>query len=403
MGARWSEHEDAVLDVAYRNGFRASEIVKANLLPGRNATAIQCRLNILRCRREGKCMQCGASLPEGWLVLVCATCQIERTNDQRAWRGARLVQGLCARCEAPLDEASTLTRCAACEKALSKHRKPRKKEPKQRSPSQGFVRWAGSRTLRRYVQLFPAESRVVDLFGGSGAYALIAAQEGHQVVAWNDLHRGLYTFMTCLQKEQEDGVWDQCERLRHLSPEELSERYRERVLIQDPLELAAVTYITALSIENLSFKALQIDRVYGAPTLRQFKDRARILRKYLCGTKFLNLDYRRVMRVLDRPDTFFFCDPPYPGLSMYDHNFNGEHEELFQLLRGLRGRFMVVLHSSRRSGMLMTQLAEKAEVRLYKNYLRRGPSHIRELVAVNYDIGPLPDHLQPFDPATYGL
>jgi DNA adenine methylase len=393
MARRWTEYEDAVLMTARRNDFTTSQIFDANLLPGRSKISIQVRYNTLRCQRDGLCVQCGEPLPKEWLKTNCPSCTADKTLLSKRRNGDLKAEGKCTRCKRPLDEGS----------ALTSYRKPRRREPRQRNAPQGFVRWAGSRSLRSFVQLFPRGYRVVDLFGGSGAYAFTAAQEGHPVVAWNDLHRGLYALMACLQRGEHQEVWEACEPLSQLSPEELERRYRDRVLITNPVDLAALTYIVALSAEGMNLRNLQINRVYGTPTRQTFEERGRLFQKYLGETKLLNLDYRKVVRVLDRPDTFFFCDPPFPGLSLYDHNFNGEHEELIETLKGLRGRFMLVLHSSRRSGELMSQLGEKVEVRLYQNFLLRGPAHIRELVAVNYDLDPLPSHLTPFDPSVYGL
>jgi DNA adenine methylase len=56
-----------------------------------------------------------------------------------------------------------------------------------------------------------------------------------------------------------------------------------------------------------------------------------------------NEDFERLIRRLDRPATFFYCDPPYWGAEgCYEHRFSAaDHERLARTLKGIAGKFLL--------------------------------------------------------------
>lgn len=67
------------------------------------------------------------------------------------------------------------------------------------------------------------------------------------------------------------------------------------------------------------------------------------------NTRLLNQDYTSVVKTYDSPTTFFFFDPPYEKTrSIYGY---GEHkdfnyEKLREVLRSIRGRFLMTINDS---------------------------------------------------------
>ncbi len=57
------------------------------------------------------------------------------------------------------------------------------------------------------------------------------------------------------------------------------------------------------------------------------------------------LPYDAVFAQYDRPTTFFYCDPPYVGVDLYQHNFSDEQfEQLARQLRSLKGQFLLSIN-----------------------------------------------------------
>ncbi len=63
--------------------------------------------------------------------------------------------------------------------------------------------------------------------------------------------------------------------------------------------------------------------------------------------KLENRDFREIIKEHDGPDTFFFLDPPYVtgtrrAKDVYQHEMTDEdHEELIELLLGIKGKAML--------------------------------------------------------------
>ena len=64
----------------------------------------------------------------------------------------------------------------------------------------------------------------------------------------------------------------------------------------------------------------------------------------LQGVVIENRDFERVIRQYDRPESFFYCDPPYYATEDYykDVGFTtSDHERLADCLAGIEGKFLL--------------------------------------------------------------
>lgn len=67
--------------------------------------------------------------------------------------------------------------------------------------------------------------------------------------------------------------------------------------------------------------------------------------KRLARVQIENLPYEQVLRRFDRPETLFYCDPPYLGLKLYRHNLTtADFEKMAERLAGLKGKFVLSLN-----------------------------------------------------------
>ena len=106
------------------------------------------------------------------------------------------------------------------------------------------------------------------------------------------------------------------------------------------------------------------------------------------GTTILNQDYGEVVRKYDSADTFFFFDPPYEKTrSIYGY---GEHkdfdfERLLEILRGIKGRFLMTINDSARIRELFKEFTVKP-TSVYARWSRKTKRALarKELLVMNY-------------------
>ncbi len=102
------------------------------------------------------------------------------------------------------------------------------------------------------------------------------------------------------------------------------------------------------------------------------------------------LPYQAVLSQYDRPTTFFYCDPPYVGVDLYQHNFSDEQfEELARQLTSLKGRFLLSINDCPKARAWFEGF-HRMEIAFTYTSLRK-PGLFRELLFANY---PLP-HILP--------
>ncbi len=98
------------------------------------------------------------------------------------------------------------------------------------------------------------------------------------------------------------------------------------------------------------------------------------------------LPYQAIFSQYDRPTTFFYCDPPYVGVDLYQHNFADEQfEELARQLLSLKGRFLLSINDCPMARVWFEGF-HRMEIAFTYTSLRK-PGPFRELLFANY---PLP-------------
>ena len=101
------------------------------------------------------------------------------------------------------------------------------------------------------------------------------------------------------------------------------------------------------------------------------------------------LPYHAILSQYDRPTTFFYCDPPYVGVDLYQHNFSDEQfEELARQLLSLKGRFLLSINDCPKARVWFEGFHRMEIAFTYTS--TRTPGLFRELLFANY---PLPADL----------
>lgn len=131
----------------------------------------------------------------------------------------------------------------------------------------------------------------------------------------------------------------------------------DRLMRQDPETLTDLRRSARfLYLQTLAFGGRVADRHYGVsmgqparfdfnkivPRLQDVHDR-------LSGVSIEQLPFDRFIARYDRPETLFYCDPPYWGTEDYYGKalfHRSDFERLSQCLKGVRGRFILSLNDT---------------------------------------------------------
>jgi len=100
--------------------------------------------------------------------------------------------------------------------------------------------------------------------------------------------------------------------------------------------------------------------------------------------------YEEILTRYDRPTTFFYCDPPYVGVALYQHNFtDAAFEHLAAQLATLNGRFLLSINDCAKAREWFGRFTCRQIQFTYT--ATKPPKRVAELLFANY---PLPDALQ---------
>lgn len=221
--------------------------------------------------------------------------------------------------------------------------------------------------------VFPLKyGRFVDVFGGSGS-VLLGKPEIHPFEVYNDFDRNLVNLFHCMKDRTmatirelgfcnlnsredfiairdffEKEVFDDkylTEELRltdiMLPPPEAYELKELRTKITEDYDvrraamfLKLLRYSYSSSGKSYASQPFDIRRLFGL--IKELESR-------MANVVVENQDFETLIRHYDRPDTFFYADPPYFSTEdMYAVEFGREdHVRLRDTLKGIKGRFLL--------------------------------------------------------------
>ena len=105
----------------------------------------------------------------------------------------------------------------------------------------------------------------------------------------------------------------------------------------------------------------------------------------LANVQIEALPYEQLLAQYDRPTTFFYCDPPYVGVDLYQHNFSDDQfVELAENLRRLSGRFLLSLNDCSKARRWFADFQIRAVTLTYTS--TRIPKPFPELLIANYTL-----------------
>ncbi len=203
-----------------------------------------------------------------------------------------------------------------------------------------------SRLLKHILPLIP-EDHVCYCEPFAGGLAVLLAKERSDVEVLNDLDGDLVTFYRCVRFHPEPL----CAELEFvLNSRREFQDFRSQPGLTD-IQRAARWYFRNKISFGGSMDSFGVVRTPGGGASSSRESRMESIRQLslrLDRTVIENLDWERCLELYDRPETFFFCDPPYTecGTTAYKAWQPSDVMRLQQRLARLRGRWLVTLNDT---------------------------------------------------------
>ncbi len=202
-----------------------------------------------------------------------------------------------------------------------------------------FIAWVGGKTLlaKKIIEEFPQDvERYVEVFGGGGS-VLFAKDKHASLEIYNDANGELVNLFRCMKYHRIE-----LER-------EIDGCINSREVFQDiKVRLENGTGFTDIQRAGMFFVKTKISfgadgRTFGCNKRNLSTDRFKEISERLKNVVVENKDFENLIKVYDRPNALFYCDPPYHSTEKYyDVKFTEEdHLRLKNALEGIKGKFVL--------------------------------------------------------------
>ena len=258
------------------------------------------------------------------------------------------------------------------------------------------IGWIGGKRLLRQeiVNRFPAHTTYVEVFCGAAWVLFGKYRATSKAEVINDVHGELTNFFRCV-RERPLGLIEKL-KFRLASTAEFG---HEKVIRQGGTELrceaeraAAVFWMLKNAFGGKSTPKANFGYSLMEPSGFRSDLVGEIIEsahERLKGVYVFNEDFERLIRRFDRPDTLFYCDPPYYGSEKeYEYAFTAEdHERLARTLRGIAGNFLLSYNDHERIRELYDWATiETVTTRYSLARSTEARQSVTELLVRNYDL-----------------
>lgn len=202
-----------------------------------------------------------------------------------------------------------------------------------------FISWVGGKRLLRkqIISLFPSDiGRYIEVFGGAG-WVLFGSDRHSKLEVYNDIDGNLVNLFRCAKYHAE-------ELQRHILPLNARELFMDQLARQDlrgqtDIQRAADFF----SIIKCSYGSNRQQFGCNVKALERSIALLPLVQQRLSKVVIEHKSFEDLIKVYDRPDALFYCDPPYHGTEdLYDADFGlTQHRALQKCLRTLKGRFIL--------------------------------------------------------------
>lgn len=259
----------------------------------------------------------------------------------------------------------------------------------KRCKMNSFMSWVGGKKALRdeiVLRFPPTYSRYIEVFGGGG-WVLFHKSPGKEMEVYNDFNPNLANLFRCVR----DHPNELCDELRYTLNSRLDFDYvREMLHTKTELpDIRRAAYFYQIIRESYasgldSFGAQPHSMWNNFPLIHDACGR---LQKVVIENK----DFEKLIKQYDRPEAFFYCDPPYYNTEDYyeDVGFTrADHERLANALLSINGFFLLSYNDCPEIRELYSKpgITIEGTTRL-SNIAQRyeGGKQYAELIISNYD------------------
>lgn len=204
-----------------------------------------------------------------------------------------------------------------------------------------FIPWIGgkSQLAKKIVSMFTDEfDRYIEVFGGGGS-VLFAKDKHAPLEVYNDANGQLVNLFRCIRFHREE------------LQREISGYINSREIFDDIK--AQINMRGFTDIQRAAMFYVQVKISYGADGRTYGCNKKDISPSYLteiekrlksgAGVTIEHKDFENLIKVYDRSNALFYCDPPYhKSEKYYDAEFtSSDHERLKACLSNIKGRFVL--------------------------------------------------------------
>jgi DNA adenine methylase len=213
-----------------------------------------------------------------------------------------------------------------------------------------FLAYMGGKSLiaEKIIEKFPKHQCYVEVFAGAAWLLFKKDEEISKVEIINDINLDLVTLYRVIKHHLEEFIryfkWvivarDEFERFRAENPETLTD-IQKAVRFYYLLKLGY-----AARINNPSFSIATTSR--PRLNLLRIEEELSMVHLRLSRVYIENKDYTEIFSRFDKPDTFFYVDPPYHGCEDYYGKGIFSRDDFMKLrdiLAGINGRFILSIN-----------------------------------------------------------
>ena len=203
--------------------------------------------------------------------------------------------------------------------------------------------WLGSKSQLRdtIISMIPEHKTYVEVFAG-GAWVLFGKpMEISRAEVLNDIDGELINFYRVVKRKS--GAF-----LKGFEWLLVSREIFNQLKDVDPSCLApeerAVRFFYLMRASILGKRYSFYSCAARRPNLNldRLEEIVRAVHERLKRVTIEHRDFEKLISMYDRPETFFYLDPPYWQMHLYRYNFRKEqHKRLAEMLRALKGKFIL--------------------------------------------------------------
>lgn len=205
-----------------------------------------------------------------------------------------------------------------------------------------FISWiGGKKALRKKIlEQFPDQGefqRYIEVFGGAG-WVLFSSERHANLEVYNDINGNLVNLFRCT-KYHPEALQKELEFILMSREQFITAREQMNIESLTDIQKAARFYILIKESFGSDLRSFGV----RSRNMENAKEYLLEVSKRLHTVVIENLDFERIIKTYDRPDAFFYLDPPYYETEKYyqDRFMPEDHVRLKEALDRIKGKFLL--------------------------------------------------------------